>query len=103
MQKRGAEFAVGTVIAIVLGLIVLVIVALVIRQQVTKGSSQYTELGEQAGSLGGCSNLLLGRGCFENQCPPDKVPEIQPDQWADCMRKSVGGKRFVCCKPREGT
>lgn len=96
MNKRGLE--VDLVIKLILGLIVLVLVALLIRQQLSKGASQYEDIGSQAGSLGGCSNLLMGRGCFENQCPPDKTLEVQPDQWEDCKKKSVNNKRFVCCK-----
>jgi len=98
-RKKGAEMAINTVIMIILGLIVLVILILVVRQQVTKGAAKYTELGDQATATGGCSSFLEGRSCVKGTCPPDMKPVA--GTWADCEAKKdkpKQGDRYVCCK-----
>ncbi len=105
-RKKGAEMAINTVIMIILGLVVLVILILVIRQQVTKGASKYTEIGEDVTTTGGCYNLIEGRSCVKGSCPPD-MKEDTTGTWQDCVDK---GKRetektgktvsYKCCKSK---
>ena len=102
MKKKGVELAVGTVIMIVLGLAVLVILILVVRQQVTKGAKSYTEIGEQVTMSGGCSNILEGRACVKGSCPPDM--DTVSGTWADCNekgQKSSPPTSYTCCKKKE--
>ena len=107
-NKKGAEFAIGTVIMIVLGLAVLIIMILVVRQQVTKGASKYTEIGEEVTTTGGCYSLLEGRSCVKGtSCPPDMTGPV-PGAWADCKEKTERetkrtGKAvsYVCCQTKQ--
>jgi hypothetical protein len=101
MNKKGAEMATNTIIMIILGLVVLVILILVIRQQVTKGASKYTEIGEDVTTTGGCYSLFEGRSCVKTTgtCPPDMKEE--PGAWPDCQAKAQKqNARFVCCKSK---
>lgn len=67
-NKKGAEFAIGTVVMIVLGLAVLIILILVVRQQVTKGAQGYSDIGGQAElNPTKCTNIILGRSCTTAQ------------------------------------
>ena len=97
MQKKGAEFAVGAVIMIVLGLIVLVILAVVVRQQVTKGASQYTQFGDQATqqSPDRCSSLIQGRYCTVSSCKPTER-DVSSNAWGDCKQS----EQKKCCGPQ---
>lgn len=93
-DKKGAEFAVGTVIMIVLGLVVLIILILVVRQQVTKGAEKYTDIGEQATQTNLCNNLVFGRACYEDACPENmRQASTPPGGWTDCERPKI------CCEP----
>ncbi|VVB81066.1 Uncharacterised protein [uncultured archaeon] len=102
MNKKGAEFAINTVIMIVLGLIVLVILILVVRQQVTKGASQYTQIGEQATATGGCASFLEGRSCVKGTaCPPPPDMLTVPGTWPDCQAKAQKENTpYTCCKTK---
>ena len=102
MDKRGAEMAISTVVWIVLGLVVLIIIILVVREQITKGAAKYTEIGEQVTTTGGCSSFLEGRSCVEKGCPPD-MTRVR-GTWADCVEKGKKTKpasSYVCCKKKE--
>lgn len=99
-DKKGAEIAISTIVMIVLGLAVLVILILVVRQQVTKGAGQYGEISESIGGGAGCFNILEGRSCVKGRnCPPDMTPVT--GTWPDCVEKGKATKpqsTFVCCK-----
>lgn len=93
-NKKGAEFAIGTVVMIVLGLAVLIILILVVRQQVTKGAQGYTDISKQAElNSTRCVNPILGRSCTTaNECK-DKGREVPAPLggWDDCSQG-------VCCQ-----
>lgn len=95
--KKGAEFAIGTVVMIVLGLAVLIILILVVRQQVTKGAQGYSDIGGQAKIDGdNCKNIILGRSCVPSaNCDTSKgMRQVYSTsgQWADCKSPNV------CCE-----
>ncbi|MBI4146515.1 hypothetical protein HY489_04210 [Candidatus Woesearchaeota archaeon] len=104
MHKRGAEFAVGTVIMIVLGLIVLVILSVVVRNYVTKGTKQYSEIGEQAqAGADVCQSILSGRSCASS-CSGDyeNAPNPPGGVWSDCGKAGTKlAEKRVCCQKRE--
>ena len=89
--------AISTVVWIVLGLVVLIIIILVVREQITKGAAKYTEIGEQVTTTGGCSSFLEGRSCVKGGCPPD-MTDLGKAGWGDCAEK---GKEYTCCKKKE--
>jgi len=93
MNKKGAEFAVGTVVMIVLGLAVLVILILVVRQQVTKGSQGYSDISDQATvNPTKCTSIIMDRRCVASgECTGRKVPPPQGG-WTDCTQGTV------CCQ-----
>ncbi|MCX6709284.1 MAG: hypothetical protein NTW67_06600 [Candidatus Woesearchaeota archaeon] len=101
-RKKGAEMAINTIIMVILGLVVLVILILVIRQQVTKGASKYTEIGEDVTATGGCYSLFEGRSCVKGTgCPPPPDMVTVPGTWPDCQAKAEKQKTsFVCCKSK---
>ncbi|MBS3124964.1 hypothetical protein J4211_01770 [Candidatus Woesearchaeota archaeon] len=71
MNKRGSEVAINPLITIALGVIVLIILIVIFRDQITKGGKDYTKISEQAG-LDKCS-FLTGRSCVAaSTCPTDK-------------------------------
>jgi hypothetical protein len=96
-NKKGAEFAIGTVVMVVLGLAVLIILILVVRQQVTKGAQGYTGIANQTDlSPTKCTNLILGRSCTTaQQCASagGRYYSSSPQgAWQDC------GAGQGCCE-----
>ncbi len=95
-NKKGAEFAIGTVVMVVLGLAVLIILILVVRQQVTKGAQGYTGIANQTDlNPTKCANLILGRSCATvDQCAKANGREVFSTQgkWQDC------GSGQICCE-----
>ena len=87
-----------TVMLIILGLVVLFIIIMVVRQQVTGGAKKYTELGKQAEIKGDkCSSFLLGRGCSAKACDREKGFEqvySPTGVWTDCKKD----KLEYCCQ-----
>ena len=89
MNKKGAEFAVGTIVMLVLGLVVLVILILVVRQQITKGAEKYTDIREEATIKKECTSP---RTC-SNECRPDQHEVFSlTGVWANC------GPNQSCCE-----
>ena len=111
MKKKGVEMAVGTVIMIVLGLIVLVILIIVVRQQVTRGAAKIGEIGEEVTTTGGCFDLIQGMSCIKvltGRCPKGmKAPSKGQDGWADCIEKTdklrdrAQKGTYICCQKIE--
>lgn len=92
-NKKGAEFAIGTIVMMVLGLVVLVILILVFRQQITKSSQGYTDLGQQALSGENCKTQT--QSCMTlNECGDKKGRQITSvfGGWKDCKEGQI------CCK-----
>jgi len=96
MKEKKGDIAIGTVISVVLGLVVLVIIILVVRQQVTKGASKYSEIGEQATiKQDTCTSFIMGRVCSNNACDINKgyKEKFPPTgEWTDC------GSGKHCCE-----
>ena len=96
--KKGLEMATGTIIAIVLGIIILVIMIIFAQQQVTKSSKKLDTFGDQAEiSYDKCQSILTGRICAASctngyqQVPPP------PGRWSDCG-KTIKDKSNCCEK-----
>lgn len=93
-MKKGVELATNTMVLIIISLIVLAIIVLVLRQQITKGAEKYTAIGKEAEiNTTKCSNIILGRACSDTACDTSKgfTEEYSPTgKWDDC-----GGKH--CC------
>jgi len=90
MHKRGQGFSINTIVMIVVGLVAVVIVILLFRQQITTGSGQYEQISQGTGlEADRCFNLIEGRSCAEN-CPEGY--ESVGGSWKDCDR----GEQ--CCK-----
>lgn len=100
MNKKAMEMATGTIVAIVLGLIILVILIIFAQQQVTKGGQKFEQLGEE-GEIrpDKCQSLIKGTFC-SNTCDTTKYttqarsPTGQP--WTDCVEKKLS----TCCVPK---
>ncbi len=90
-MKKGVEIATNTMVLIIISLIVLAIVVLVFRQQVTKGAEKYTSIGKEAEiNATKCSNIILGRACSDNACKTGEgfKEEYSPTgTWSDCPGK----------------
>lgn len=93
MNKRGQGFSITTIIMVVLGLLALVIVIILFRQQVTKGASQYEQIGQGTGlEADRCFNLIEGRSCVEGRNCPEGMEPVS-GRWKDC--------EGTCCKKTE--
>ncbi len=85
--------ATNTIVAIVLGLIILVILAIFIQQQVTKGGKKFENISEQAGTeQDKCSSLIFGRFCTDKACDTSKGYVEEAGMWKDCQSPKH------CCK-----
>jgi len=70
-MKKGQGMSINVLVMAVLGIVVLIIIIMVVRNQITEGSARFTAIGEKAdiGSLDKCDNIILGRSCVpQNQC-----------------------------------
>ena len=102
MNKRALEMATGTIIAIVLGLIILVILIIFAQQQVAKGGKKLDVIGKKAEySADRCQSIVLGRFCAGSCASPgNEYEQVNPPPggWTDCAKLS--GKS-ACCKKKE--
>ncbi|RMD58272.1 hypothetical protein D6825_01370 [Candidatus Woesearchaeota archaeon] len=91
MDKKGAEIATSTIVMILIGLVVLVVVILLFRQQATAGAKGYGEFQKQTSpdALKKCNNIILGRFCAEGSSCPEGSTSV-PGVWPDC--------NTVCCE-----
>ena len=89
MNKRGSETAINPLIVIALGVIVLVILIVIFRDQVSKGGTSYDKIKDQAVLDDKKCSFIMGRSCIsENNCPTEKrIPQAN----ADCGTN-------ICCK-----
>ena len=96
MRNKKGDLAIGPVIAIILGLVVLIILIMVVRQQVTKGAERYDAIGGEAElAADKCASIIFGRACSSNCDPNKKQKQVYSPagQWKDCSKV---GK--VCCE-----
>ena len=70
MHKKGSEMAINPLIVIALGVLVLVILIVIFRDQVKKGSDQYTGIYQQANLDDTKCSFLMGRSCFNGRACP---------------------------------
>jgi len=93
MKKKGVELGIQTVVVAALGLIVLVILIIVIRQQIGAGAQRYTDISKEAEKqiIDRCEGFLSARTC-EASCG-DKTTVPAPSKgWQDCTQGQV------CCE-----
>ena len=101
MNKKGLEMATGTIIAIVLGLIVLIILVIFIQSKVSESGKKIGTLESEADyAPDKCQSLIKGTFCA-SQCDPNKyaTEATAPTgkAWTDCEK--MQGKP-VCCVPK---
>ena len=103
-NKRGLEMAMGTIVAIVLGLIILIILIIFAQRQVTKGGEKLGEIGKEAEyAADKCQSIIKGTFCAAaGKRDPKKYDEKSSSPagpWIDCG-KTLKDKP-VCCVPKE--
>ncbi len=100
MDKKAVQLSIQTMILVILGLIVLVVLIFLIRGQISKGASQYFDIGESAAkeaSIKECSSGLF----VERKCAPSCTGLTQNSKY---YWKSVGirnCKEEICCERGE--
>ena len=100
MNKKGLEMATGTIIAIVLGLIILVILIIFAQQQVTKSQKKLDTFGDQADiSADRCQSIISGRFC-SSACTGNytEAPNPPAGTWSDCGVGTLASKSRCCEK-----
>ncbi len=101
MNKKALEMATGTIIAIVLGLIVLVILVIFIQSKVTESGKKIGTLESEADyAPDKCQSMIKGTFCA-GSCDIDKYTQLQKaptgKEWTDCAK--MQGKSY-CCVPK---
>jgi len=94
-MKKGQGLPINTIIIAALGMLVLIILAFVIRNQIAQGTKKYTEIGKEAEiKVDKCGSVILNRACSIG-CDPAKTREVYSPAgaWDDC--KDKGGH---CCE-----
>src|SRR3989344_2939210 len=69
MNKRGSEVAINPLITIALGVIVLIILIVIFRDQITKGGKSYTDIASQASTDENACSFIKSRTCRAAPCP----------------------------------
>ncbi|MEM4247462.1 MAG: hypothetical protein QXF14_04025 [Candidatus Woesearchaeota archaeon] len=97
-MKRGQGLSINTIILAVLGLVVLVLLILIVRTQLQKGSQKYVnitgEAEKEARAKDVCETIfaLRSRQCAEpGKCPANYQP--LSGSWQDCQ-----APKSVCCE-----
>jgi len=95
-NKKGLEMATGTIIAVVLGLIILVILIVFVQQQVTKGGKKFETLGAETNiSADKCQSIIKGTFCAANcdSAAGYEEKKSPTGTWSDCGNNK-------CCGPK---
>lgn len=79
MNKRGSDTAVNPLIWIALGVFVLIILMVLFRDQIFKGSKSYTALSDQASLDEAKCTFILGRACRERCLSTEEPVTVAPD------------------------
>lgn len=101
MNKRGSEIAINPLIVIALGVIVLVILIVIFRDQINKGGDSYTDLSNQATLDDTVCSFVKGRSCQVAPCTPPNEQITQAS--SNCPKKKTvaNGKTTetpqICC------
>lgn len=103
MNKKGMEMATGTIIAIVLGLIVLVILVIFIQSKVSESGKKIGILeGEADYAPDKCQSMIKGTFCSKT-CDKEKYETKQASPtgkaWTDCAKMD---DKPNCCIPKSG-
>jgi len=89
-NKKAIEMATSTIIAIVLGLIILIILIIFAQQQVSKSGKKLDVISEEADiAPNKCASLVMGRYCVKSgECKDksgaDKTITTPAGGWLDC-------------------
>ncbi|MBW2970045.1 hypothetical protein KY319_02885 [Candidatus Woesearchaeota archaeon] len=97
-NKKAMEMTIGTIIAIVLGLIVLVILVIFIQQQVTKSGQKIGTLeGESEYAPDKCQSIIKGTFCADkcDSAAGYEKKNSPTGTWSDC--NAPGSKKTICC------
>ena len=95
MMKKGMEMAMGTIVAIVLGLIILVILIIFAQQQVSKGSTKLGEIGKESEyAADKCQSIIKGTFCSDkcDESAGYKDMKSPTGTWVDCK-----APKTLCC------
>ncbi len=105
MHKKGLEMAMGTIVAIVLGLIVLIILIVFVQQQVSKSSSKLGEIEKEADyAADKCQSIIKGTFCT-SECKESegyKTRTSPTGTWSDCGKAKGLESKGICCGKGEG-
>ncbi len=102
MMKKGMEMAMGTIVAIVLGLIILVILIIFAQQQVSKGSKNLGEIGKESEyAADKCQSIIKGTFCAAS-CGEGYESFNSPSGtgWADCGKAKGLESKGSCCRKK---
>jgi len=95
-SKKGLEMATGTVVAIILGLVILIILIVFVQQQVKTTSEKYGKIGEEADiSADKCASILQGSFCSDQACDTSKRYKEKIGMWKDCL-----SPKHCCERPK---
>jgi len=96
MKKKGVQLGLQAVIIATLGLVVLIILIMIIRGQLTKGTARYTNISLEAEKEfragNRCAVILSGRFCSD-ACTAPSYKQV-PGTYEDCK-----GSKKNCCEP----
>ncbi|MBW3001716.1 hypothetical protein KY338_00980 [Candidatus Woesearchaeota archaeon] len=103
MNKKAVELSVQTMIIVALGLIVLVVLIFVIRGQISKGASQYFDIGKSAAEEAATdqckSGLFVERKCAQNCASLDSGFYWKAVGIRGCDESKGAG--YICCERGE--
>ena len=102
MNKKALEMAMGTIVAVVLGLIVLVILIIFVQQQVAKGGQKIGTIEQEAEfAVDKCQSLIKGTFCSKEACTGEyENNPAPPGGWADCGKTKELEDKKNCCRKK---
>jgi len=101
MHKKGLEMAMCTIVALVLGLIVLIILIIFVQQQVTKSGTKLGEIEKESDyAADKCQSIIKGTFCTDkcDETAGYKERKSPTNAWTDCGQGKLQGKGTCCGK-----
>lgn len=104
MHKRGLEMAMGTIVAMVLGLVILIILIIFAQQQVSKSSQKLGEIGKESEyAADRCQSIIKQTSCTDKCLETAGYKEIKSPtgKWTDCgnpQNEKLKNKPICCGK-----
>jgi hypothetical protein len=97
MNKRGSETAINPLITIALGVVVLIILIVIFRDQITKGSTSYTDISKQATLDATSCSFVRGLSC-KSDCDTSTEKEITEAK-PSCLKINADKTQvqLLCC------